>query len=290
MSLLGLQPGATIAEAKKAMGRAFRVAGLHTPDLDARILLGHVLGLDRSALAATDRILDDDAVAGISAVTARRLGHEPVARIVGRKEFWGLSFELGPHTLVPRPETETIVETVLGDIGIDRGCALRIADLGTGSGALLLALLSELPAAYGVGTDLSLEALHIARKNAATLGFAGRSSFVRCDYGAALAGSFDVIVSNPPYVRRDDIATLDADVREHDPRLALDGGLDGLDGYRAIAADARRLLVPDARLAIEIGLGQEASVSQIMAAVGMTAMTSHADLAGVTRTLLLHAP
>ena len=182
----------------------------------------------------------------IAAVAARRLAREPVARIIGRKEFWGLSLGLNMQTLVPRPETETVVEAALAalDCGGVRTRPLRILDLGTGSGALMLALLSELPATFGIGTDISSEALCCARDNATALGLARRASFVACDYGAALAGPFDLIVSNPPYIAHGDIATLAPEVSAFDPPRALDGGIDGLDGYRAIAADARRLLAP----------------------------------------------
>ena len=227
----------------------------------------------------------------VAALTSRRLAREPVARIVGRKEFWGLPLKLNAHTLVPRPETETVVEAALA--ALDRGGArtrtLRILDLGTGSGALLLALLSELPAAVGVGTDISAEALACARDNAAALGLAQRASFVACDYGAALAGPFDLIVSNPPYIAHGDIAALAPEVSEFDPLRALDGGIDGLDGYRAIAADAPRLLAPNGSLVVELGAGQADAVISLMRGAGLVPTEPpRPDLAGIARALVLH--
>src|SRR5262249_34034525 len=159
---------------------------------------------------------------------------EPVARILGRKEFWSLSFAIAPAVLVPRPETETLVEAALAVIGPEPGRRLRVADLGTGSGALLLALLHELRTADGVGADVSHAALDLARENAERLGLAGRAAFVACDFGAALAGGFDLVLSNPPYIAQTEWPRLDPEVRNHDPKLALDGGADGLAAHRRI--------------------------------------------------------
>jgi release factor glutamine methyltransferase len=223
------------------------------------------------------------------ALQARRLAREPVARILGRKEFWGLPFKLNGETLVPRPETETVVEAALAAIDDEdrRSHALRIADLGTGSGALLLALLSELPSACGIGTDFSAGALGCARDNAAVLGLAARAAFVACDYASALAGPIDLLVANPPYVARDDIAALPGEVRDFDPRRALDGGPDGLDGYRAIAADARRLLAPAGVLVLELGFGQLSAVTSLLPAAGLAPAAMRQDLAGVVRALVI---
>src|SRR5262249_6137776 len=180
----------------------------------------------------------------IAAMAARRLAREPVARIVETREFWGLSLRVSPAVLVPRPETETVVATALAalDRDADRARPVRIADLGTGSGALLLALLSELPNAFAVGTDLSMDALAVARDNAERLGLAARAAFVACDFAGGLAGPFDLVVANPPYVASHELAQLAPEVRDHDPLLALDGGADGLRAYRALAADAPRLI------------------------------------------------
>ncbi len=287
-TIAGLDPGVSIAAARRLMAQAFRQHGLDTPELDARILTGHALGLDHAALAsAADRTLSADEIVAISALATRRLSHEPVARLVGVKEFWGLEFRITPATLVPRPETETVVEAALAAIDAvgARTRALRLADLGTGSGALLLALLSELPHAIGVGTDVRLRALAVARGNATRLGLAARAHFIACDFGAALRGPFDLIVSNPPYIASDDIAGLAPEVREHDPRLALDGGIQGLDSYRAIAADARRTLAPDGTLVVELGAGQAVAVAELLLNGGIVAGRAKHDLSGHPRAL-----
>jgi release factor glutamine methyltransferase len=278
----------TLDQARRQLAQQFRGAGLDSPELDARVLVGHALGLDHAALAAqTGRALGAVEMDTIAAAAARRLEHEPVARIIGRKEFWGLPLRLNAETLVPRPETETVVEAALGALGRGRGRALRIADLGTGSGALLLALLSELPEAHGVGTDLSVPALDCARRNAAALGLGERASFMACDYAAALKPPFDLVVANPPYVARADIATLAPEVRVFDPPRALDGGLDGLDAYRAIAADMRRLLSPQGLLVLELGVGQRDGVVELFSAAGLAAGPCRHDLSGIARALVV---
>ena len=282
----------SVDAARRQLARAFRENGLDSPDLDARLLVGHALTLDHAALvAAAERTLTAAEAQAIAALAARRLAGEPVARITGRKEFWGLDLRLDPQTLVPRPESETIVEAAFAALGPGKAQqSMRVADLGTGSGALLLAILSELPGAHGTGTDTSLAALECARANAATLGLADRAAFVRCDYGAALAGSFDLVVSNPPYVRSGEIATLMPEVRLYDPPRALDGGHDGLDGCRAIAADASRLLSPGGILVVELGAGQLAAARSIFTAVGLAALFARNDLSAVPRALVLGRP
>jgi len=284
-----LAPHVSIASARRALAQSFRRHGLSTPELDARLLVAHALGLDHATLAAdAARILSATEADAITALAARRRAREPVARIIGVKEFWGLDFKLNGATLVPRPETETVVEAVLAllDRAQARCTKLKIADLGTGSGALLLALLSELPLASGVGTDMSDAALGCAQRNAAALGLAARAAFVACDFGAALQGPFDLVVSNPPYVRRDDIATLAPEVRVFDPWLALDGGADGLDAYRSIAATARHLLSPDGVLVLELGAGQLGAVEGLLAAAGLVPVGDpRHDLLGIARAL-----
>jgi release factor glutamine methyltransferase len=280
--------GLAIEVARRRLAQAFRRRGLDAPELDARILVGHALGLDHTALAAQgDRVLAAEEARAIAALATRRLAREPVARILGRKEFWGLPFKLNADTLLPRPETETVVEAALAAVQIEDRGPLRIADLGTGSGVLLLALLSELPGAFGIGTDLSTAALGCARDNAAALGLADRAAFVACNYGAALKGPVDLLVSNPPYVARADIAALQPEVRDFDPRRALDGGPDGLEGYRAIASQARRLLAPRGILVLELGFGQLAHVRSIFAAAGLAPKAERHDLSGVARGLVI---
>ncbi len=281
-----LAPGATIAQARRALADRFRSAGLDTPDLDARLIVGHALGLDHRALTMeSGRALTPAESEAIGAAMARRLAHEPVARILGAKEFWSLPLAISPDVLVPRPETETVVEAALAAIAPAR--AARIADLGTGSGAILLALLTERPAAFGIGTDRDPRALAVARANAKRLGLGGRAGFVACDFGAAIAGRCDLVVSNPPYVPTDDIATLAPEVRDFDPRPALDGGRDGLAAYRAIAADAARLLAPGGWLAVEIDVGQAEPVAAILAHGGLAVMGApRRDLAGRPRVVV----
>ncbi|MBV9531500.1 MAG: peptide chain release factor N(5)-glutamine methyltransferase, partial [Bradyrhizobium sp.] len=216
----------------------------------------------------------------------RRIAGEPVARILCEKEFWGLRLELSPETLVPRPDTETVVEMALDMVGGKRapGRALRILDIGTGSGAILLALLSEYGEAFGIGTDISEGALRTARRNAAALGYLPRAAFVACDYAAPLQGQFELIVSNPPYIRSADIAGLAKEVREHDPYRALDGGSDGLSSYRLVIPEAARLLADGGAVVLELGSGQSGQVERLMRAAGLVVTVPPvADLSGVPR-------
>ena len=233
------------------------------------------------------RCLGTDEQSAIAALAGRRLAGEPVARILGCKEFWSLPLRIDAATLVPRPETETVVEAALAaiDAGGPRTRELRVADLGTGSGALILALLSELPSAFGIGTDTSFQALVVARDNARRLALT-RAKFIACNMAAALRGPFDAIVSNPPYIASGDIATLAPDVRDFDPHLALDGGTDGLDFYRAIAAAAPTLLAPGGVLVVELGIGQAEPVAGLFAAAGLAPSPAHPDLNGVPRALV----
>lgn len=280
--------GATVAQARRALAEQFRAASIESSELDARILIGHALGLDHAALAAgaTEQV-PDAAASRIGEFAARRLAGEPVARIVGQKEFWGLPLNVTAAVLVPRPDTETVVELALALLDREgpRTRSLRIADLGTGSGAILSALLSEFPNAIGIGTDIDPDALAVARANAQALRLGARASFVECDYGAALTGPFDLIVSNPPYVKSADIATLAREVREHDPRHALDGGADGLAAYRTIAADAPRLLAPEGFLVVEIGAEQQKDVEFLFTKSGLAIAAARHDLTGITRAI-----
>lgn len=277
----------TVAGARRLIAETFRTGGIESPELDARILIGHALGLDHAQLTtAVTRILTIPEIDAINALAGRRLQHEPVARIIGRKEFWSLPLRVSGATLVPRPETETVVEAALATIG-DRKRSLRIADLGTGTGAILLALLNELPNATGIGTDIDPLALATAAENARALGLQSRSEFVLSDFGAALTDTFDLVVSNPPYIAESEVSGLPPEVRNYDPRLALDGGHDGLDCYRRIAAQGERLMKPGGLIVVEIGAGQSDAVSAIFkeAALG-TAAPPRPDLAGIPRALV----
>jgi release factor glutamine methyltransferase len=291
--MIDIVPGITVAAARRRLAAAFRRAGLDTPELDARVLVAHALGVDHAGLLATpDRRLSQQQAADIAALAARRLARAPVARIVGAKEFWGLEFRLNAATLVPRPESETIVDAALAtvDESGSRLRPLRIADLGTGSGALLVALLSELPSATAVGTDVSLSALTAARDNAVRLGCGDRAAFVACDVGAALTGGFDLVVCNPPYIRSGDIAGLAPEVRDYDPAAALDGGPDALSFYRALSRDAGRLIGRCGRLVVEVGAGAAHEVARVFAAAGLVAAPARLDLAGIARALVLAHP
>ena len=283
-----LKAGVSIADTVQLVAKALRLSQIDSPDTDARLLVGHVLHLDRAQLIAhSDRIIEAREANLIHALTARRLQREPVARIFRRKEFWSLTLHVAPAVLVPRPETETVIEAAL-DCALRDALhteKLRILDIGTGSGALLLALLSELPDATGVGTDLSEAALRVARANAASNGLSDRCIFVACDIAAGVQGPFDLIVSNPPYVARGDLASLAPEVRDYDPTCALDGGLDGLDAYRAIAALADPLLAPGGRLIVELGVSQEPAVRALFTKAGLKVGKATPDLAGIPRAL-----
>jgi release factor glutamine methyltransferase len=283
-----LKDGASVSEALNLLAQAFRTAGIEDADVDARLLVGHALHLDRARLIAqSDRILEAREINVINALAARRLKREPVSRILGQKEFWSIALAITPDVLVPRPETETIVEGALDFVvrGGLRMEKLRILDIGTGSGALLLALLRELPNATGTGTDISTDALKVARENAARCGVEGRCTFVVCDIASVVEGPFDLIVSNPPYIAHDEITSLAPEVKNYDPTVALDGGDDGLAAYRAIAADAKRLLAPGSRMFVELGAGQEAAVRDLFTNVGLIAGIARTDLAGIPRVL-----
>ncbi len=276
----------TIATARQALAEMLRQAGIESADADARLLMAHALGIDRAELMANGgRALSAEQAKAIDALAARRLRREPVSRIFGEREFWTLTLIVTPDVLVPRPETETVVEAALDALLTLKLEKLRILDIGTGSGALLLALLRELPNAIGTGTDISSAALEIARANAARNDLGLRCAFIACDIAAGVPGPFDLIVSNPPYVARGEIATLAPEVRDYDPSIALDGGSDGLDGYRAIAAAARRLLAPGGRLVVELGVGQEGTVRALFTNAGLNVGAAHDDLAGIPRAL-----
>jgi release factor glutamine methyltransferase len=278
--------GQTVEAARRKLTARFKAGDVDSAELDARILVGAALSLDLTGLiAAAARPITPDQAARLEDFARRRLAGEPVARILETKEFWGLPLQLTTATLVPRPDTETVVEFALEMLGASNPKRpLRIADLGTGSGAILLALLSELPDAYGVGTDISVAALRTAGSNTARLGFGSRATFVACDYAAALSDTFDLMVSNPPYIRSADIAGLATEVRDHDPLLALDGGADGLDAYRKLIPQAAERLVAGGVLVVEAGHDQSEDIAGLMAAAGLTReRPAKADLAGIRR-------
>lgn len=274
-------------EALLAAGAAaLAPAGIERPRFEARVLLEAATGWSRTALLAVPErpvaASDEERYRGW---LDRRAGREPIAYILGRAEFWSLTFAVGPGVLVPRPATETLVEAALRAFP-DRGRPLRILDLGVGSGCLLLTLLHHLGNARGVGIDTSDRALAYARLNADRLGVEARAELRAADWHAGLEGSFDIVVANPPYIPSAEIAALQPEVSRYEPRAALDGGADGLDAYRAICPALPALLDPDGSAFLEIGAGQEPEVAPI-AMAGMGGLTVHRDLAGIARCLEL---
>jgi release factor glutamine methyltransferase len=256
--------------------------------LDARCLVEEACGLDRAGLIAhSDRPLGEEGAGKLAKLASRRLAGEPLGRILGTREFWGLPFELSPATLEPRPETETLVAAVLRhcEETFGRAHPWRILDLGTGTGCIALSLLSELAQASAVGIDRSHAALRQARDNAERLGLAPRASWLVSDWGKAIRGLFDVVVSNPPYIASADIAGLATEVRDHDPRLALDGGPDGLDCHRDIVNDIVRLMGKRARVFLEIGARQEAKLQSLLEQHGLEQIRQYRDLGGLIRVI-----
>jgi release factor glutamine methyltransferase len=280
---LGFDESTPRDEARRHLARAFAECDIHCAELDARVLLCAALGIDHAAL-----VRDPDAPIGANAgllgrFAARRLRREPVSRIIGYREFWGARFALGPAALDPRRDTEVLVETVLDHIAGDVGRPWRLLDLGVGSGAILGALLLSLPNAFGVGVDLAPAACAIARNNLAANGLGDRGRIICADWTSALYGRFDIIVSNPPYIRAGDIAGLAPEVSVYDPLLALDGGADGLDAYRAIIPGATVLLAPAGILALEIGGGQGRDVRALLRAASLMEPKFQLDLGGRER-------
>lgn len=269
----------TVADALR-LG-AGRLAGIaDNPRLEARLLLGHALGLSTADLIRdADRPIDPTA---FDALVEQRAAHVPLAYLTGHREFWSLDLTVSPATLIPRPDSETIVEAALREDADPR----LVLDLGTGSGCLLLAVLHERPNAFGIGIDQSAEALAVARFNAARCGLSGRAAFVRGDWAEAIEGRFDLILSNPPYIPASDIPGLMPEVSLHEPHSALDGGADGLDAYRRIIPSLPRLLSPLGAVVLEIGIGQSEAVSALAADARLDA-TCHADLAGIPRAVVL---
>jgi release factor glutamine methyltransferase len=256
-----------------------------TPDLDARLLVGHALGLDATGLVVhAGRPVGAADVERVLALAARRAAGEPVARITGSKGFWTLDLALSPETLVPRPDTETVVTAALARVRAEGRAdeALMVLDLGTGSGAILLALLAELARATGLGIDRAEGAARTARDNARRHGLDDRARFAVGNWLAAVGGRFDIVVSNPPYIPREEIAGLAVDVRAFDPDMALDGGADGLDAYRAIAACLQGVVNEGGTAFFEVGRDQAGVVRRIFEDLGWTTAT-HPDLAGIDR-------
>lgn len=268
-----------------------RETGTAEPDLDARLIVAEALGLDGAGLIRDGgRRVAAESRARVEALLARRAGGEPVHRILGHRAFYAHDFRLSADTLEPRPDTETLVELCREPIAecIRRKGRCTFADIGTGTGAIAVSLLALFPEAQAVATDIAPGALKMAEANAAAAGVSGRFRARHGDHLAALDGPVDLVASNPPYIPSGAIAGLARDVRLFDPRLALDGGPDGLASFRAIAGGAASVLEPGGAVAVEIGIGQEELVTAIFAARGFTLAQAAPDLSGTTRALLFH--
>jgi len=268
----------TLLTAWKGAQARLKAAGIDSPSIDARLLLEASTGAGRiDILTDPYRVVDADKIAALEAMVARRLKREPVSRILGKKGFWKIMLNVTPDVLSPRPDTETLLDVIVRAFPPHR--AFEMVDLGTGSGAILLATLMERAGARGVGTDISTEAIAVARENAANLDLNGRCTFIRTDWAAGFADdSFDLVVSNPPYIPTGDIPGLDPEVREHDPHLALDGGPDGLQPYRDLAPEIARILRPEGVFAVEIGWDQGEAVKALFEAAGFTGVKVVKDL------------
>ena len=284
----------TVQEAANALAGKLRQAGFATPELDARLIVCDACGLSREAyFLNSDRRLSCDEAAAIEYSSACRLSHKPVSRIIGKREFWGREFKIGPSVLDPRPDTETLVEAALEILKEEKRhrSSLKILDLGTGSGCILLSLLSELPDAWGVGVDIDHSALQTARENADRLDLSARSAFICGNWCAPFFGPFDLIISNPPYIRGSELTGLSAEVLRHDPVIALDGGVDGLQAYRHIAAGAKRIAQNGTWIVLEAGIGQANEIVQLFKDAGWTGPNQCArlyqDLASINRVVAI---
>jgi release factor glutamine methyltransferase len=277
------------AQAQRALTEAFTEAGLDSAGLDARVLICAALSIDHAGLVRDPDLPIGQAASCLEAFARRRLTREPVSRILGRREFFGETYSVDAAVLDPRPDTETLVEAALSALEPRADKTLRLLDLGTGSGAILGALLKALPRAIGFGVDLSPAACAVARKNLNALGLSNRAFVLAGAWMAPIAGRFDAILSNPPYIESGAIAGLGPEVRLYDPNLALDGGPDGLEAYRAIASRAALHLAPGGILGFELGAGQLAAVESILRANGLKPIGSMRDLAGHDRVVLAGA-
>ncbi len=284
-------PITTFAEALRDGIDQLTRAGVQGAALDVRLLLAHAAGVSaETPRLYPERTLSPSKVKIFNSLLAGRAARQPVAHLLGRREFWSLDFAVTPDTLVPRPDSETVVEAALAEAELLGGGAWRLLDLGTGSGCLLLAILSECGATRGVGTDIHEAALGVARANAVRLGLADRAHFLQADWTAEIDGRFDMVVSNPPYIETAAIDTLEPEVATHDPRRALDGGADGLDAYRRIADGINDVLAPGGCCILEIGHGQADAVAAVMLGAGLRERRRASDLAGMTRALIFARP
>jgi len=281
---LSCEPGESVGAFLCQAGQLLRAAAIESPRIEARLLLAHAMATTSEALLRDPRAaVPQEAVARFRRALDQRLAHVPMAQITGRAGFWMLDLEVSPQTLIPRADSEALIEAVL-ESGLQPA---RILDLGTGTGCLLLAALSEFPAARGIGVDLRAGAAALAARNAARNGLGGRAAFLAGDWATALLGRFDLILSNPPYIESAVIPGLMPEVALHEPASALDGGADGLEAYRCILADLPRLLAPGGLAVLELGVGQAAPVARLAASHGLGLVRLRADLGGVERAIIL---
>lgn len=278
--------GSTVGRLLTAATRRLAETGNGSPRLDARLLLAHVLGVDGRLHGCEDDPVTAEAEAGFLSLLERRAGGEPVSRILGNREFWSLEFELSPATLDPRPDSETLIDA-LRELRPDRDAALRILDLGTGTGCLLLAALSEYPNAQGIGVDIEAECVAVSARNAEKLCLSDRARMICSSWAQDVTGPFDVVLSNPPYIPSPEIDELQPEVRIHDPLRALDGGPDGLGAYRKLAECLTSLLDGDGIALLEFGEGQGPEVAAIMEASGLAVEGFRDDLSGIQRCILV---
>ncbi len=273
----------TLVSAWNATKARLAAAGIDSPVIDARLLVEAAAGATRADIIADPhRALSRDQVDLLEGFLARRERREPISHILGRRGFWKIMLSVTPGVLTPRPDSETILDVVLPAFA--EGQAFTLLDLGVGSGALLLAILAERPCARGLGVDVSEEAIAVARENVANLGLSSRAALLRGDWAAGLgAEGFDLVVSNPPYIATADIDALAPEVRDHEPRTALDGGPDGLEAYRELAPQILHVLKPGGLFAVEIGPSQSAAVEGMFAAAGASAVRTVKDLANRPR-------
>jgi release factor glutamine methyltransferase len=284
---LNLEASTARSEALASLEKTFQICGIENPAREARVSLCAASGISPVALIVDPREPLGSSASKVQEVAARRAAEEPLSRIVGKREFWGLSLAITPDVLDPRPETETIVEAALSILSHRREDPLRILDLGVGSGALLCALLTEFGHARGIGVDISADATDVAQGNLQTCGLSLRAEIRVGDWTNGLEGQFDLIVSNPPYIPTVDLARLPREVRNFDPWLALDGGIDGLAAYRRVLPESRRILASGGWLLAELGAGQAAKVSAVASQCGFTDVMTYQDLAGANRVVAI---
>ncbi|MXP61732.1 peptide chain release factor N(5)-glutamine methyltransferase [Roseomonas sp. M0104] len=278
-------PAGTVGAFLCRAGQHLRAAAIENPRLEARLLLAEAMGVEQGALLGSPRRpVPPEPAARFAAMLRRRLAHEPMAFILGHQGFWTLDLEVSPDTLIPRADSETVVEAALASLPVP---AARVLDLGTGTGCLLLAVLSERPDAFGVGVDLSPAAAALAGRNARRNGLGGRAAFLAGDWAGALAGRFDLVLSNPPYILRESVPGLMPEVALHEPHRALDGGEDGLEAYRRIVAALPDLLTPHGCAVLELGQGQREAVSLLAGSAQLAIRGCRADLNGIERALIL---